>query len=140
MQFYALQDVKPGEQLFYAYCSTNGTLAQRQAEIAPYGFVCKCPACVNATPETDKLRSTYETQIALITTMVGGSSKINEATLEDAVRLEKDMVNEGLDIDYHFVELLEAICLGYAKLGKLEEYEKYGVLVEAYRRASKNVE
>ena len=140
MQFYALRDIKPGEQLFYSYCLANSTLAQRQAEIAPYGFVCECSACVNATPETDRLRSTFVTQIALLKQMVGGSSEIIQAVLEDAVRLEKAMVREGLDTDRHFVELLATICLGYAKLGKREESEKYGVLVEASRRTSQDDE
>jgi hypothetical protein len=55
MQFYALRDIKAGEQLFYSYCEPDGNLAHRQAELAPYGFVCKCPACVNATPKLGKM-------------------------------------------------------------------------------------
>ena len=51
MQFYARRDIKAGDQLFYSYCLAHGNLAERQAELAPYGFVCKCAAaCVNATP------------------------------------------------------------------------------------------
>jgi len=106
--FYALRDIKAGEQLFYSYCSIEGTLAQRQAELAPYGFVCKCTACINATPETNNLRSTSRIRIAHLLKTVLENSKIEEGTLEEALRLEKDMVGEGLDIDVLFIKLLES--------------------------------
>jgi hypothetical protein len=69
--------------------------------------------------------------------MVEGDSKINETVVEDAVKLEKDMVKEGLDADPHYLVLLVAIYLAYEKLGKQEEAEKYGVLVETFQKLFK---
>jgi len=128
MQFYALRDIKAGEQLFYSYCYIKSNLADRQAELAPYGFVCKCPACLNATPETDKLRSTIETEIPRVAELLAQSP---EAALEEALRLEELCVEEGLDVDPQFVLLALAIRLAYGRLGRREESEKYGCLVEA---------
>jgi hypothetical protein len=137
VQFYALRDIKAGEQFFYAYCSTDSTLAQRQAELAPYGLVCKCPACANATPETDKLRTTFKSQITLLSKKVlENSSEINKATLEDVMRLEYIyMVKEGLDVDFQFTGLVGVIALVYRKLGKMKEGDKYYDLLRAFQKS-----
>jgi len=140
MQFYAVRDIKAGEQLFFSYCEPDGSLAERQAELAPYGFVCKCPACVNATPETDKLRNTFGTQIALFEKKLASSSGLGEVAVEKAVRLEKAMVKDGLDGEVQFVALLRVICSAYAKLGKMAESRKYGLLVETYKNCHKGVD
>ena len=113
VQFFALRDIKAGEQLFYSYCSGESARAQRQVELAPYGFVCKCLACVNAIPEADKLRNTFGPQTTLISKMVlEKPSRVNETALQDAIRLAKDMVREGLDRRYEYVGLLASISLG----------------------------
>jgi hypothetical protein len=133
MQFHAIRDIKAGDQLFFSYCSARGSVAERSAKLAPYGFVCKCPACINATPETDKLRNTFEAQIDALRKMVTGS-QCDEAALKDALRLEQDMVKEGLDAHLAFVALITLIYLAYVKLGRLMEGERYGVLVEEFQR------
>jgi len=139
MQFYAIKDIKAGEQLFYSYCEPDSNLAQRRAEIAPYSFVCKCPACVNATSATDKLRNTFRTQIEKFEEKLASSSRLDKTAVYNAVRLEKDMVKEGLDVEPQFVTLLTAICSAYARLGKTAESKKYGLLVEAFKSCYKDV-
>jgi len=135
MQFCALRDIKAGEQLFYSYCEPDSNLEQRRAEIAPYGFVCECPACVNATPETDKPRNTFWTQIALFEKKVASSSAgLGETGVENAV------VKEGLDAEFQFVTLLKVICLAYVKLGNMTDSAKHGVLVEAFQRCYTDVD
>ena len=134
MQFCALKDIKAGEQLFYSYCEPDRNLEQRRAEIAPYGFVCECPACVNATPETDKLRNTFANQIALLEKKLASSSGLGETAIENAVKLEKAMVKEGLDAEFEFVLLLKVICVAYAKLGKMTDSAKYRVLMDSFQR------
>jgi len=135
MQFYAIRDIKAGEQLFYTYCSARSSVADRQTELAPYGFVCKCPACVNATPETDKLRDSFASRIVLFKVLVESpTANLNLSAVEEAVKLEKNMTKEGLDSEVLFLTLLRAICLAYEKLGKLEESERYGVLVESFQK------
>ena len=138
MQFYAVRDIKAGEQLFYSYCRPTN-LAQRKAELAPYDFICQCPACLNATPETDELRDTFTSRIAPLKSLIENAS-FDEATLTEAIKLEKEMVKEGLDVEFEFVTLLTAICLMCGKLGRLEESEKYGVLVESFNNCFKSDE
>ena len=93
MRFYAIRDIKAGEQLLYSHCKLDGSLAQRQGRTRA---VCKWPACVNATPETDKLRDTFGTQIKKKHV---SSTGLDETAVENAVRLEKAMVKEGLHIE-----------------------------------------
>ena len=127
-----MRDIKAGEQLFFSYCRLEGGVAKRRAELAPYGFECECPACVNATPETDKLRNTFEARIAELRKISLTSD--GQIDVEDALKLEKDMVNEGLDGCSAFVVLVTVISMAYAKLGKWKEGEKYGLLAEEFRR------
>jgi hypothetical protein len=128
MQFHAICDIKAGDQLFSCYCPTAANLAERRAELAPYGFVCKCTACVNATAETDKLRNTFEDQVTDLRFMFL-SSQVNETMLEDALMLEKAAIKEGLDAHHAFKSLVVVIFLVYTKLGRMKEGEKYGLLI-----------
>ena len=127
MQFYAIRDIKAGDQLFFCYCPTAGNLAERRAELASYGFICKCTACVNATSETDKLRNTFEAQVTALRFMFL-SSQVDETMLQDALRLEKAAIKEGLDAHFAFQSLVVVIFLAYTKLGRMKEGEKYGML------------
>ena len=120
MQFYAVRDIKAGDQLFFSYCLSHDNVAERQATLAPYGFVCKCTACTNATPETDKLRKTFEAKILDFKRKVA-TSQVNETLLKDALRLEKQMVKEGLDAHYAFESLVAVISLVCLNLGKLNK-------------------
>ena len=129
MQFYATRDIKAGEQLLYSYCAADRSLAARRTELAPYSFVCKCPACVNATPETDKLRTTFKAQIQAFRNTVL-NSQINPTVLKKALTLEKAMIKEGLDTEFPFVWLLEVISVSYEKLGKVKEGANYRLLGE----------
>ena len=70
--------------------------------------------------------------------MIDHSPQINEALVEEALRLEKDMVKEGLNADIQFIALVAAIRLGYAKLGKHEESEKYLNVVEVLQKCWKD--
>src|SRR6266540_4973142 len=86
-QTIAMRDIKAGEQLFYAYCGLERTKAERQTELAPYGFSCNCPACVNATPATDKLRKTFIDQISRHDAWIKQPEWTNDA-LSSALLLE----------------------------------------------------
>ena len=55
LQFIALKAIKAGGQLFYSYVSTSECAEVRQKRLAPYGIICECHACANATPQSDSL-------------------------------------------------------------------------------------
>ena len=134
VQYYALRDIKAGDQLVNPYCLTDRSRAQRQADLTSYGFVCKCPGCLNATPETDKLRTTFKRRIAFFKDTLINRPKIDEIMLEAALRFEKDVLKEGLDADDEYLLLVMAISAGYSKLGKGEESRKYGALMEKFTK------
>ena len=134
MQFYALRDIKAGDQLFYSYCLVSNSFAQRQADLVPYGFTCKCPGCLNAIPETDELRTTFGIKIAFFEETLLNRPKIDKIALEGALSFEKEVLKEGLDANDEYLTLLMAISAGYSKLGKGEESRKYSALVEKFRK------
>jgi hypothetical protein len=62
----ALRDIKAGEQFFNCYFQPDRSVKERQRQLAPYRFVCQCKACVNATPESDKLREEIDEKLRAI--------------------------------------------------------------------------
>lgn len=133
VQFFALRDIKAGDQLFYPYCLTDRSLAQRQAHLLPYGFTCKCSGCLNATSQTDALRTTCKTHIAFFKETLINRPKIDKVALGEALRFEQEMLKEGLDADDEYLMLLMAISAGYSKLGKGELSRKYSALMEKFQ-------
>lgn len=132
-QSIAARDIEAGEQLFVSYCQLHRTKAERQTDLAPYGFSCNCPACVNATPATDKLRKTFKDQIL----RHNGWIKQPEWTddiLSSALLLEADIVAEGLDCEVEFYALLTAIYVSFAKLGRKAEMAKYKKRLMEYHK------
>src|SRR6266545_1062260 len=119
-QFIALRDIKAGEELYCAYCSASRTKAERQTDLAPYGFSCTCPACINATPATDKLRKTFKDQVSPLDVKVNqlGQPELMAEGLASAKALESEMVAEGLDETLDFFNLLVVIYAGTFNLGK----------------------
>ncbi|KAF9532763.1 hypothetical protein CPB83DRAFT_880434 [Crepidotus variabilis] len=122
LQFYANRDLKAGEQLFYSYCYINTGVAERRAELAPHGVVCKCSSCVNATPASDKLRLTYIQessklhQLALANWKQG--QKTDPKVFAAMLKLERDMINEGLHGEDPFYTLLVTIAGSYKFAGR----------------------
>ena len=41
----ALRDVAPGEELTKSYIDEEMSLPEREAALADYGFLCRCPKC-----------------------------------------------------------------------------------------------
>ncbi|KDR74749.1 hypothetical protein GALMADRAFT_141092 [Galerina marginata CBS 339.88] len=134
-QFTARRDITTGEQLFFAYCALNQSVARRQAELAPYGIVCECTSCANATPETDKFREEYEQRlkdcIREVVQLIA-APHVTENALDPVLQFRKMLIQEGLHIGGAYASLLLVIHQLYVKLGLperaknyLEEYERY---------------
>ncbi|KAF8961403.1 hypothetical protein BDZ97DRAFT_2060107 [Flammula alnicola] len=77
LQFTASRDIKAGEQMFYSYCG-----------VYP-GVICECSACVNATPETDKLRKEIDKRFEIY-------DLITRKDLDEMFRFQEGAVKEGL--------------------------------------------
>src|SRR5258705_484014 len=90
VQFTALRDIKAGEQLYHSYCSEARTKAERQTDLAPYGFSCNCLACVNATPASDNLRKTFRERVSPLDGRKDGAELL--ADWVSAKQLESEMI------------------------------------------------
>ncbi|KAF9553766.1 SET domain-containing protein [Agrocybe pediades] len=124
LPFVAKRDIPSGEQLSYSYCYMDQSAADRQAELAPYGFSCTCPSCVNATPESDKLRTEYEQRISAAAASVA-RGVANKSTFASLIDLKKQLVEEGLHATVAYPKLLKAISALCGKLGMTAEESKY---------------
>ena len=123
IQFTALRDIKAGEQLYHSYCDVAQTKAERQTELAPYGFTCSCLACVNATPASDNLRKTFQSRVSRL----DGRKEGRElwADLVSGKQLEAEMVAEGLDVTLDFFTVMCVLHVAHGKLGMRAGEMKY---------------
>jgi hypothetical protein len=130
-QFVAARDIKAGEELYCAYIDLARTKAERQTDLAPYGFSCNCSACVNATPATDKLRKTFKDQVSRLE-----ARKNQQELMADVVAsgklLAAEMVAEGLDITFDFFSLLLVILVAGTKLGRRADNLKCQQRIQEY--------
>ena len=127
--FIAQRDIKAGEQFFYCYCQADRSVKERRRQLATYGFVCQCKACVNATPESDKLREEKNDRLQKIfdeEEAMFANPRFSIRSLDPLLELEKEIVKEGLDFGEKFVELLIIIFQAYGKLkNRVKEMEYF---------------
>lgn len=139
MIFFAIRDVKAGEQLFYLYCSPEKSASERMAVLAPgYGITqCICAACVNATPETDALRQTFHARIQKYNTQCDSwvlLPKFPAEVLDDLLRYRRALIKEGLDTDNtYWSEFLPTLIIAYRMTGRNNEPEAKLVFQEMMR-------
>jgi len=141
-QFSASRDINAGEQLFYAYCGMNQSASERKAELAPYGLVCQCPSCVNATPKTDKLRREFTYRIDRYRLRAERWAKMSNLTvsvLKPVLELKEEMIKEGLHSQEDDYSTLLEVCLRiYVQLGMKEEANDYVKELRRYRSLPKD--
>ena len=61
------------------------------------------------------------------------NSQNNQTMLKKALKLEKAMIREGLDVDPQFVYLLDVITVTHDKLGKAQKGADYRLLMVELR-------
>lgn len=129
IQIVALQDIEAGQQLFNCYCGIYQSAKERQRQLlTTYNFACQCQACVNTTPESDKLREEMKDRIEKLTEeakKVFANPQFNLRSLDPWLVLEKEIVKEGLDFGVHFVLLLFDIYRAYGKLRNIPKQREY---------------
>jgi hypothetical protein len=129
----ATVDIKAGEELFYSYCGVDQPVANRQAELAPYGFVCSCPACTHATPETDKLRTNYK-KMAMDLILKGISSgrrRAPESAIEPVMKFKDALIREGFHYKSEYKGMILLLLNFYEDNGMEEKARPYR---EEYKR------
>jgi hypothetical protein len=128
MVFFAARDIKAGEQLFYSYCSTGQSAANRKAELAPYGITqCICSSCINATPETDTIRETYRSRLQEYKrqSMIwdrSGLGSVPAGTIDELLRYQRAVLKEGLDAETNYWHVfVPVLATAYQRSGKTRE-------------------
>ena len=131
--FFALRDIKSGEQLFHSYCAPEQPSSDRKAALAPYGIACVCASCINATPETDTIRQTFLARIKEYRRQsktweqlpISPGWNVPVQNLDKLLKYQKALVKEGLDAhpDY-WAEFIPALAMAYRWAGRRREMEK----------------
>jgi len=124
MEFTAIKDIKAGEELVYAYCRLDKSAAERNEELWAYGIVCDCRACVNATPETDKLRMEYAKTINDML-MASKSSNLPDDALVPVLRFKNELDKEGLNVDMTYAGVLMVLHSIASQRRNFEEADEY---------------
>ena len=132
LQFTAVKDIKAGEQLFYSYTPQELSAQARQRYLAPYGIVCECYACANATPESDRLHEEISQRINHFIKLSDEWVKrprhsLTEKILEPVVELDKAIKKEGLETGNDYMLLFIVFHKVYMRLGLAAKAKKYEV-------------
>lgn len=130
LQFTAVKDIKAGEQLFYSYTRPDLSAKARQHKLAPYGIVCECYACANATPESDRLHQELSQRIQRFQELSnewlqGPANRLTEKTLEPLFELKGAIEKEGLETEDNYMLLLNVLHRVYSKMGFVAKAAKY---------------
>jgi hypothetical protein len=128
MMFFAIRDVKAGEQLFYSYCSLEKSASERKDVLASYGITpCICAACVNATAETDALRQTFHARVQEYSMQCNSwplLPKFPVEILDDLLRYRRALVKEGLDtVNMYWSVFLPTLITAYRLADRINEPE-----------------
>jgi len=118
MVFMASQDIKAGEQLFLSYCDPEQPASKRGADLAPYGIAqCICCSCVNATPETNNIRTTYRARVAKYERQSLNRNRpgsVPAGTLQQLVGYQRAVAEEAFEAEMHYWEhFLPALIKAY---------------------------
>jgi hypothetical protein len=135
LQFYAVRDIKSGEEIFYSYTNEYAPAAERRKELEPYGFTCACKACSLATPESDKFRQNSAKQMKILESLYNtvreydkqhdnGMQSVRGTILPNLLGFRRKLEEEGLGV-MSGPYLSSTILLHdlYVKLGMVEEPE-----------------
>ena len=130
-----MKDIKAGEQLFCCYTSQSVSAQDRQKRLARHGIVCECPACANATPESDRLRQEFPQRIQYFGMLSDEwvrhpANCLSEKLLEPVFELKEAMEKECLDSGIGFISLLIVLYKVYMKMGLPVKAEEYGAKVD----------
>ncbi|KAF8800127.1 SET domain-containing protein [Phlegmacium glaucopus] len=137
VQFIATKEIKAGEQIFFCYCHKSSSAAERKEELARYGVVCQCSACLNATPERDRLRKEYTRRVneyARLSKIWIQDSSLDEDVLRPVVKLYNEMKAEGLDTSEHYSLLLGVFYAVYTRLNQREKAAKWADEIKKHTR------
>lgn len=94
-------------------------------------------ACVNATPESDKLRNEVEDRIQKIIDEkeeMFANPQFSIRSLDPLLELEKEIVTEGLEFGDKFSSLIYVILQAYVKLKNRPKHLEY---VNKWKRLTK---
>ncbi len=137
MKYIAIRDINAGDQIFLSYCNQAMPAKERRKQLETYGFVCQCTACVDATPESDKLRQELEERLSKLfqgrEAMIA-DPKFNVGSLDPLLKLEKDIMKEGLETESPY--LFRVIMDGYLKLKNQKKAEEYAKKLFKYAHPS----
>ncbi|KAF9546662.1 SET domain-containing protein [Agrocybe pediades] len=131
--FKASKDIAAGEQLFYSYCDANASASVRRSQLAPYGVVCKCLSCINATPASDKIRMEFNDRINDCAKWILDP----RANIHHALKLRQDMVDEGLEGQLTYAYCVNFISGFYLLMEEPIKAQRFQAEFEKYNRLAK---
>ncbi|KIJ28856.1 hypothetical protein M422DRAFT_37195 [Sphaerobolus stellatus SS14] len=158
----AVRNIHQGEELFVAYEDLIGTKAERQGRLHPWGFICACPTCQNATAISDRFRKRLPDVVKQLLTeharwlegssqpsssIMGKLSKLLRkwipsasnssnipAHISEALRCYEMMLHEGMEITSQFGQILIILTEYYLTKLDTPNLMKYLPVVERYYR------
>ncbi|KAF9474385.1 SET domain-containing protein [Pholiota conissans] len=134
--FTAVLDIKAGEQIFYPYCNIEASVAVRRRQLAPYGIVCECRVCTNATPESDKFREEYRSStvelFAQAQQVMTGKSWPTNDEFRELLIFQKAAIEEGLHAVSAYQGILGALTFAHMGRGHVAKVQELQVKMQKF--------
>lgn len=126
-QLRATSDIRKGEQICISYCSVNLPSAQRQENLAAYGFRCTCPSCISSTSDhlRQKILSSINNLSYIYSAWVHNPSLPDDHIIKPSLLWLSIMEKEGVSSSHAYEHHLQAVMRAYSALGDMENTLKY---------------
>jgi hypothetical protein len=130
-QLRAARSIKKGEELFIQYCGLDQKTAQRQLELAPYGFKCTCKGCTSLI--SDRVRRQIDDSLNGLAARKANWEKNRSISSDYLIKPSLDVLSmmdaEGLEVWSIYRLHLQAVVDGYTAQGDVDNVIKYGTML-----------
>ncbi|KAK0488459.1 hypothetical protein IW261DRAFT_350914 [Armillaria novae-zelandiae] len=133
MQIRAMRDIKEGEELTTAYCAILHPAAERQTDLAAYGFRCTCAACSDPL-KSDVKREGFSRRPVLVSPFVG-KGKAKGDWLDPALNMLLEMEEEGVQASLYYKATLYQLVMACVYMADKDKVLVYGHKLVALSRA-----
>ncbi|KAK0488433.1 hypothetical protein IW261DRAFT_1439334 [Armillaria novae-zelandiae] len=133
MQIRAVRDIKEGEELTTAYCAILHPAAERQTDLAAYGFRCTCAACSDPS-KSDVKREGFSRRPVLVSPFVG-KGKAKGDWLDPALNMLSEMEEEGVQASLYYKATLYQLVMACVYMADKDKALVYGRKLVALSKA-----
>jgi hypothetical protein len=128
MEFVALRDIEPGEEIAYSYAPLGKSRAERQQILGEWGFSCSCSLCSASARKISKSDGA-RTRIQEIYGKLQAGKATSKRRLDSLVSEILDLIREE-GLEPQRVVVYEIISRAFIQVNDFESAQRYADMAE----------